>query len=32
MNGFIEGELFQEKRRNSTVYEWHPVDFIGPEL
>jgi hypothetical protein len=30
--GFIERELFHKKRRNLTVYERRPVDFIGTGL
>jgi hypothetical protein len=27
----IEWEFFHDKRRNFTVYEKHPIDFIGRE-
>jgi hypothetical protein len=29
---FIEGELFHDKRTNSTLYEKHPVNFTGRGL
>jgi hypothetical protein len=29
---FIEMELFHDKKRNLTVYERLPIDFIGKEL
>jgi hypothetical protein len=31
MNGFIEGELFQDKRKSLNIYEMLGFDFIGKE-
>jgi hypothetical protein len=29
--GFIEGDLFHDKRMNEIVYEMLPIDLIGTE-